>query len=100
MKDRTGREGIPRGPGGGARRDLTEGSIGRNIWVLALPMMTSNILETFFEVVDTIYVGRLGASAMAAVSMAGTILFVVSPCSSVWRWPQLPWWPAPSGRRI
>lgn len=59
------------------RRDLTQGSILKNIWVLAVPMMLGNLLQTAFNVVDTIFVGRLGPDAVAAVTMSGTILFTI-----------------------
>jgi putative MATE family efflux protein len=54
-------------------RDLTEGSIVRNIWHLALPMMIGNLLQDTFTIVDMIFVGKLGPSALAAVGMSGTI---------------------------
>jgi putative MATE family efflux protein len=57
-----------------SRRDLTEGSIVRNIWHLALPMMIGNVLENTFSIVDMMFVGRLGPSAIAAVGMSGVVL--------------------------
>jgi putative MATE family efflux protein len=54
-------------------RDLTEGSIIRNIWHLALPMMMGTLLQDAFTIVDMIFVGKLGPSAIAAVGMSGTI---------------------------
>lgn len=62
------------------RRDLTEGSIVRNIWHLALPLMIGNVLQNAFSIVDMKFVGKLGKSAIAAVSISGIamgILFVV-----------------------
>ncbi|MFC1632125.1 MATE family efflux transporter [Candidatus Omnitrophota bacterium] len=59
------------------RIDLTQGNVLRNIWVLALPMMLGNILHTAFNVIDMIWVGRLGAEAIAAVGMAGVVIMVV-----------------------
>ena len=56
------------------RRDLTEGSIVRNIWHLALPMMIGNVLQNAFNIVDMVFVGRLGPSAIAAVGMSGVVL--------------------------
>lgn len=55
-------------------RDLTEGGIARNIWHLSLPMIASNLLQNMFNIVDMIFVGRLGPSAIAAVGMSGIIL--------------------------
>ena len=57
-----------------ARKDLTEGSIIRNIWYLALPTMLGNVLQNAFSIVDMKFVGKLGPSAMAAVGMSGIVL--------------------------
>ncbi len=57
--------------------DLTQGSIIRNVWVLACPMMVANILQTAFNVVDMIWVGRLGTEAIAGVAMSGVVLMVI-----------------------
>lgn len=57
--------------------DLTEGNIVRNIWVLAFPMMLGNILQTAFNVVDMIWVGKLGPEAIASVAMSGGVLLVI-----------------------
>ena len=58
-------------------RDLTSEPIPKAIWLLALPMIISNMLHAAFNVVDMIWVGRLGAQALAAVAMSGTILMIV-----------------------
>lgn len=58
-------------------RDLTSGSISRSIWTLAWPMMIGNVLQTAFNVVDMIFVGKLGAEAIAAVSLSGMILMLI-----------------------
>jgi MATE family, multidrug efflux pump len=58
-------------------RDLTTISIAKGIFLLAVPMIVGNVLQTAFNVVDMIWVGRLGAPALAAVAMAGQILMVV-----------------------
>lgn len=57
--------------------DLVSGSIMRNLWKLALPMMVGNVLQTMFGIVDMIFVGRLGPEAIAAVSLSGSVLFVI-----------------------
>lgn len=59
------------------KRDLLQGNIARNVWALATPMMLENILQTTFNVVDMIWVGRLGENALAAVAMSGSILMVI-----------------------
>ncbi|MBC8230449.1 MATE family efflux transporter [bacterium] len=57
-------------------RDLTEGSIVRNLWYLALPMIAGNLLQDFFNIVDMIFVGRIGPDAIAAVGMGGILLYM------------------------
>jgi len=59
------------------KRDLTTGSISNSIWTLAWPMIVGNVLQTGFNVVDMIFVGRLGAEAIAAVSLSGMILMLI-----------------------
>lgn len=58
------------------RRDLTQGSIPKNIWRLALPMMGANIFQDLFNLVDMFFVGKLGPSAIAAVAMSGILLML------------------------
>ncbi len=53
---------------------LTEGSIVGNIWKLALPMMFGYALQNVFNIVDMIFVGRLGPAAIASVSMSGILM--------------------------
>ena len=58
------------------RHDFTTGNITKNLWLLALPMMATNALQTLFNVVDMVFVGRLGPSQIAAVSITGVILMI------------------------
>jgi putative MATE family efflux protein len=51
-------------------RDLTKGSIGKNLWVLALPMILGLLSETALSLIDMFFVGKLSPQAIAAVSMA------------------------------
>lgn len=57
-------------------RDLTRGSLLRNLWTLALPMTVANVLQNAFSVVDMIFVGRLGPIAVAAVAVGGLVMMV------------------------
>ena len=57
--------------------DLTDGNVLRNIWVLAYPLMLGNVLQTAFNIVDMIWVGRLGPEAIASVAMSGIVLLVI-----------------------
>ena len=56
--------------------DLTQGSILKNLWTLALPMVVANILQNAFSIVDMIFVGRLGPTAVAAVAVSGLVMMV------------------------
>ena len=57
-------------------RDLTSGSLIKNLWSLAVPMIIGNILQNAFTIVDMIFVGRLGPIAVASVSISGLIMMV------------------------
>ncbi len=59
------------------RIDLTQGSLVKNLLHLAVPMILGNLLQNVFNLVDMIFVGRLGAEAIAAVSISGILMMVV-----------------------
>ena len=55
--------------------DLTEGKISRSLLRFALPMMAGNLLQQFYNIADTLIVGRvLGSNALAAVGSAYTLM--------------------------
>ncbi|MGA1840936.1 MAG: MATE family efflux transporter [bacterium] len=58
------------------KKDLTEGSIVKNIWILALPMVIEMVMQSTFNVIDLFWVGKLGPEAIASVSLSGVILMV------------------------
>jgi putative MATE family efflux protein len=60
-----------------AVRDLTQGSIVRQIVALALPIFAGMLLQTLYYIVDLYFVSRLGDAAIAGVSAAGNLAFVV-----------------------
>ena len=39
---------------------LTEGSVGKGLWIVALPIIISNFLASILEVVDMYFIGKLG----------------------------------------
>ena len=59
------------------RAKLTEGSITLNLLRLAVPIIISNMLQTAYQLVDTFWVGRLSAEAVAAVSFCFPISFLL-----------------------
>jgi len=60
-----------------SKHDLTTGKISKNVWILAWPMVIGNLLQNLFNIVDMIFVGRLGPDAIAAVAMSGIYMMVV-----------------------
>ena len=55
--------------------DLTEGKISRSLLLFALPMMAGILLQQFYNIADTLIVGRvLGSNALAAVGSAYTLM--------------------------
>jgi putative MATE family efflux protein len=57
--------------------DLTTGSIPRHIIRLAVPMALGMIFQTLYYLVDLYFVARLGDAAVAGVSAAGNVQFIV-----------------------
>ncbi|HKD67086.1 MAG TPA: MATE family efflux transporter [Candidatus Binataceae bacterium] len=60
-----------------AAAPLTQGSITLAILRLSFPIIISNILQTAYQVVDTFWVGRLSAAAVAAVSFCFPVSFLL-----------------------
>ena len=55
--------------------DLTKGNISRSLLLFALPMMAGNLLQQFYNIADTLIVGRvLGSTALAAVGSSYTLM--------------------------
>lgn len=61
----------------GSHQDFTAGNLNRSIFLLAIPMVLEMVLESLFAVVDTFWVGRLGADAVATVGLTESILALV-----------------------
>ena len=59
------------------KRDLTKGNITRNILALSWPTMIAMLMHVGFNIVDAIFVGRLGPEAIAAVSIVFPIVFLM-----------------------
>ena len=59
------------------KTDLTKGSLAGNIWKLAAPTLIAYAFMDAFNIVDMIFVGRLGPEAIAAVSISGILMGVI-----------------------
>ena len=56
-------------------RDLTTGNVAKTLLLFAGPMIAGNLLQQFYNIADTLIVGKfLGAEAMAAVGTAYTLM--------------------------
>jgi putative MATE family efflux protein len=64
------------GPQPAMGRDLTQGSILRNLLTLSWPILVTQLMMTLGPTIDTIWVGRLGKTAVAAVGVAGTAVML------------------------
>jgi len=55
---------------------LLEGPILASLLKLAIPIMLANILQAAYQLVDAFWVGRLGGTAVAAVSVSTPVIFL------------------------
>ncbi len=58
-------------------KDLTQGSVTRLLVAMAVPIAIGMLFQTLYFLVDLYFVARLGDAAIAGVSTAGTISFVI-----------------------
>lgn len=62
----------------GTQHDFTRGSIIKQLIVFSGPIMLTNLLQTSYQIVDSLWIGNLlGAKALGAVTISGTIVFTV-----------------------
>jgi len=57
--------------------DLTEGDVARPLFYLSLPIVVTNLLQTAYNLVDTIWLGRYSTEALAAISFAFPVVFFI-----------------------
>ena len=58
------------------RIDLLSGSIAGPLTKLALPIMGTSLIQMAYNMVDMIWVGRVGSDAVAAVGAAGMFMWL------------------------
>lgn len=52
-------------------KNLTKGSINRQLFNLAIPIMATSFIQMAYSLTDMAWVGRLGSEAVAAVGAVG-----------------------------
>ncbi len=63
--------------------DMTKGSPMKHIIIFSIPLILGNLFQVFYNMVDSIIVGRtLGVEALAGVGVAGSLHFLVIGFSS------------------
>lgn len=72
------------GPGGDSsgggdepRESITEGSLIRPLFHLAWPIVVIQLLQVTYNIADTLYLGRLSAEAVGALSLAFPLVFLL-----------------------
>ncbi len=64
--------------------NLLEGSISKTIYLVAAPTMITMFMQTAYNLIDAIWIGKLGFVALAAVAAANFFLWLIfSACSLV-----------------
>ncbi len=63
--------------------DLTTGSVSRHLLKTTSFMLVTMVFQTLYFLVDLYWVGRLGKEAVAAVGVAGNLMFIVLAISQM-----------------
>ena len=51
--------------------DLTQGSIFRSLWIMAVPLISASFIQMAYSMTDMLWLGHLGSDSVAAAGAAG-----------------------------
>lgn len=58
--------------------DFTTGNIVKQMFVFSMPIMLTNLLQTSYQFIDSLWVGNLlGANALGAIAISSTVIFTI-----------------------
>lgn len=57
-------------------KNLTQGSINRQLFTLAMPIMATSFIQMAYSLTDMAWVGRLGSESVAAVGAVGILTWM------------------------
>ncbi|HEY4553652.1 MAG TPA: MATE family efflux transporter, partial [Bacillaceae bacterium] len=61
-----------------SQRDFTQGNIFKQLFFFSTPIIFTNLLQVSYQFIDSLWVGNLlGADALGAISISGTVIFTV-----------------------
>src|SRR5690625_2602710 len=60
------------------QHDFTQGNIWRHLIVFSSPIIATDLLQTSYQIVDSLWIGNLlGANALGAVAVSSALIFTV-----------------------
>jgi hypothetical protein len=59
-------------------RDLTQGNITRELFSLALPLLAISFIQMAYNLIDILWIGRIGSEAVAAVGSIGMLMWMMN----------------------
>lgn len=68
------------------KMNLLEGPIFQTLMRLALPIMGTSFIQMAYNLIDMLWIGRLGAGAVAAVGSAGMYMWLSNGVSTIVKW--------------
>lgn len=61
--------------------DLTQGSIFRSLWIMAVPLISASFIQMAYSMTDMLWLGHLGSDAVAAAGAAGFFIWLCNALS-------------------